>query len=570
MREIIITKGTLEGELYKSICLLTSILCAICVIINHFLDLSLFLDISLAFFSLIFGWLYFTFIKKDLSKTNFYIFVLSLFTIYTVAWYFSNGLVGSMISMFGLLQLILLMIIKVKNLKLMSIGIIIYFSSLYIFQNIFENFVIPYKSLKEQEIDIFITTIISLTFGGLIIWKFKNAYEDERKQLKLSRDIEEKAKKEAERYNNLQSEFLANMSHEIRTPLNGIIGNSELLLKTKDSKGQQEHIEAIVQSGQMLLSLVNNVLDLSKLESKKLELNPTYFYVNEIFNQVESVFISIARKKNIQLNFYIDKSVPASLIGDASQLKQILVNLVGNALKFTHEGAVSIAVSANIEKEEVNLYFEISDTGIGISEEHQQRIFDRFYQVNQRFNREFQGTGLGLIIAKNLIELMEGAIWVDSEVGKGSVFSFSVKMKEAKVIKPSSASLSDFHLPNLHILIAEDNEINQKLLQKQLVGFGVKSTVVANGFEAVKCFDKKSFDLVLMDIQMPILDGIAASKAIRKNTRIKQPIIIALTANALKDDREACFKAGMNDYLSKPVSLQNMKETLIKWCGTNK
>ncbi len=569
MREIIITKGTLEGELYKSICLLTSILCAICVIINHFLNLDLFLDISLAFFSLIFGWLYFDFIKKDLTKCHFYLFVLSLFVIYTVAWHYSNGLVGGMISMFGLLQLILLVIVKAKKLKYISIAVIMYFSALYIFQNYFENAVVPYKSLQEQETDIFITTIISLIFGGLIMWKFKNAYEDERKQLKQSRDIEEKAKKEAERYNNLQSEFLANMSHEIRTPLNGIIGNSELLLNTKDPKGQREHIEAIVQSGQMLLSLVNNVLDLSKLESNKLELNPTYFYVKDIFNQVESVFISIARKKNIQLKFHIDKSVPASLIGDASQLKQILVNLVGNALKFTHQGVVSITVSANFEKEDVNLYFEISDTGIGISEEHQHRIFDRFYQVNQRINREFQGTGLGLIIAKNLIELMEGAIWVDSEVGKGSVFSFSVKMKEAKVFKPSSASLSDFHLPNLHILIAEDNEINQKLLQKQLLGFGVKSTIVANGFEAVKCFDKKSYDLVLMDIQMPILDGIAASKAIRKNTRIKQPIIIALTANALKDDREACFEAGMNDYLSKPVSLQNMKETLIKWCGTN-
>ena len=565
MKEIVISKDTLEGSLYKAICLLTSILCAICVIINNFLSLDLFLNISLAFFSVIFGGLFYRFTKRDLTKRLFYLFVIALFTIYTVAWYFSNGLVGSMISMFGLLQVILLMIIRAKNLKYMSVGIIIYFSLLYAFQNTFKGVVVPYKSLVEQELDIFITTIISLVFGGLIIWKFKSAYEKERIQLKLSRDIEEQAKKEAERYNNLQSEFLANMSHEIRTPLNGIIGNSELLLHTQNQREQKEYIDAIVQSGQMLLSLINNVLDLSKLESNKLELNTSYFSINEILKQVEGVFVSEAHKKNIQLKFTSDKSVPASLIGDANQLKQILVNLISNALKFTHKGSVTIEVSATLEKNIVNLYVEITDTGVGISEEHQQHIFDRFYQVNQRLNREFQGSGLGLIICKNLIELMDGAIWVESELGKGSVFSFTVKLKEAKIIKPSSSSLSDFNFPALTILIAEDNEINQKLLQKQLLGFGFESVVVSNGEEALKSIEKEAFDLIFMDIQMPILDGIAATKGIRERSTINQPIIIALTANAMKDDRQACLEAGMNDYLSKPVSLQDMKETLVKW-----
>ena len=367
-----------------------------------------------------------------------------------------------------------------------------------------------------------------------------------------------RAKKTAEKAKEYQGQFLSNMSHEIRTPMNGITGMSRLLMKTKQTKEQSKYTKAIFTSANNLMVIINEILDFSKIEAGKLTIEKTSFNLKELAHIWEETLNLIAEEQHINFNINIHSDVPNDLIGDPIRLNQIIYNLVGNAIKFSKKGEVSVEIYVKENKQnKVILQFDIIDNGIGIPEDKIDNIFSSFTQASSNTTRKYGGTGLGLTITKQLIELQNGEIWVESEVGKGSTFSFILdynigteKNVDKEPLKEQKNSLKN-KLGNLNILLVEDNHINQILAITILEGWGFKVDLAENGEEAVEKVANAQYDLILMDIHMPKMDGYEATLQIRNNLKNTTPII-ALTASALASENKKCFKAGMNDFVSKP------------------
>lgn len=373
-----------------------------------------------------------------------------------------------------------------------------------------------------------------------------------------------KAKQIAENTSKLKQEFIANMSHEIRTPMNAIIGFTNLICETELSVLQTEFVKAIKVSGENLLTLVNDVLDFSKIEAGKLTLEKEDFLLHDVIESVCRILEVKASENRIKLQFNINGNVPKAIKGDPTRLYQILMNLTGNALKFTQKGSIYIDVS--IKKEGLNdvvLCFQVKDTGVGIPVEKQQMIFESFMQVEGKSNRRKGGTGLGLSIVKNLIDLMDGDISVQSEVNKGSVFTFNVPFgfadSDFKIQKEVVDLKEKFKkLEGKRILLAEDNAMNQKLVIMYLKKYNVSIDLAETGIQAVKAVRSNDYDLVLMDIQMPDMDGVEATSEIRNTidgARGNVPIL-AMTAHAFKEEIDKCFNVGMNAHISKPIDKQ--------------
>jgi two-component system, sensor histidine kinase len=384
--------------------------------------------------------------------------------------------------------------------------------------------------------------------------------------------IAEEAKAKALTSDKHKSIFLANMSHEIRTPLNGIIGMTEILKKTNLSKKQIEYVEIISFSGANLISIINDILDFSKIESGQVQLEKINFNLRQKIDDIYKLLKHKAQNKKLTLDFRIDSGVPAFIVGDPLRLKQILINLVNNAIKFTEEGSVTLEI-INISHidDNIKLMFKIIDTGIGISEHGKRKLFKEFSQADASISRKHGGSGLGLSISKNLAKMMNGDIGVISEQGKGSTFWFTAvftmgeKIDEKRKIVIEEES---FTKRKLKILLAEDNKINQRVAIVNLNLMGHKVDVANNGKEAVELFKTNLYDVVLMDIMMPVMDGIEATRLIKElqdDQKIKKGIpIIAMTANALKGDREKLLSQGMDAYISKPYSPEELKAVLIK------
>jgi signal transduction histidine kinase/CheY-like chemotaxis protein len=609
---------------------------------------------------------------KRLYKVIVIPFVLSCMFLLSISWFNSRGYSGPVPYIY-LLVLVLTMMIIQKKLKFVAVFLLfLNVSTLIAVELLFPNLMLPYPNKTSETLDSIFTIFTAYLILYALLEILRSKYEKEREKVE-KQNIELKKATEA------KSLFLANMSHEIRTPLNGIIGTASLLRATDLTREQRDYIETLSVSSERLLKILNEILDFSKIEAGKTDLEPLSFSLDDLAAEAVELILPKAKSKALSLNLNIDEKLPHYIFADAGKIRQMMVNLLDNALKFTDEGFVSLELKClEIFENELIVQVTVVDSGIGIATEAKHKLFLEFSQLDTSNTRKYGGTGLGLAIVKKLAVLMGGNVQVESTLGTGSAFSFSFKAGLSKnladsflenkkialytdgkhalaerylrswganiihvkalgnlraeninliifeessdidfkslneglpfLILPKSSrkeafslkitefeapllknqfkgqienvlNCDEFNLPadsavssDISILIAEDDNINRKLALQILKRLGHEADFAMNGKEALNMASKKNYDLILMDIQMPEMDGIEAAVKIRKHYQgisNASPIIIAMTANVMEADRQNCFDAGMDDFVPKPIQLETLRQLLLKWKSLN-
>ncbi len=424
--------------------------------------------------------------------------------------------------------------------------------------------------------------------GNIVFISFKSPFRDQKgnivgiigtsldiTQLKTVQKELVEAKKKAEIASLSKTGFIATVSHELRTPLNAILGMAQILEEQKIPKQQQECVEAIHSSGKNLLTLINDILDYAKLEAGKVELKPAPFNITKLIQEATDTVKHLTSEKNIKLQTKYAKKIPSLVVGDELRIRQVLLNFLSNAAKFTEKGKISVTVDCSVKEQVAYFRITVADTGIGIPPEAISTLFERFTQVESAYSRRFQGTGLGLAIVKNLVEAMGGEVGVTSKFGKGSRFWFTFplpvdehKKIAAKNIQPAKIKLT-FSRPYIpHILVVEDNKLNQKIIQLMLQDFHCQIDIANNGQEAIKLFKENQYHLIFMDIGLPDMDGMRLTRKLRGLEKNKNSItpILALTAHVLEEDRLTCLNAGATDVLFKPIMREHLITALNQYC----
>ncbi len=401
--------------------------------------------------------------------------------------------------------------------------------------------------------------------GHVAVFRDMRLQKEAQTELRRAKELAEDAVK-------TKADFLATMSHEIRTPLNGVIGMANLLEDTPLNNEQKNYVQTLSRSAHVLLSLINDILDFSKIEAGKMHLESASFSFQSLLQDLRDMFTYPFAHKQISYSEQLADNLPAVVSGDLSRLRQVLINLVGNALKFTAQGSVTLTITPVEENSDGwRIRFAVTDTGIGISKEAQEKLFEAFTQADSSTTRKFGGTGLGLSISKKLINLMQGELAVSAELGKGSTFFFIINLgKSNEIITQITKTSTGNEVKSNHektVLLVEDNKINQLVASKLLQKFGYAYIIAENGEEALKALAERAFDVILMDCQMPVMDGFEATQTIRlmeEKTGEHIPII-GLTANALDGDRARCLDCGMDDYSTKPIKISELEEKINFW-----